>query len=144
MRKALEAIRRLFSHETDEPPHKKALGIKGEQLAVKFLKKQGYTILQRNYRCSRGEIDVICYDHGAIVFIEVKTRQSGAYGPPELSVTGAKKKQIIKAASHYAARKKLEGVDLRYDVVSISYAPQKKHPEVTLFKNAFSHDDEGF
>lgn len=144
MKKALEAIKRLFSHEAEEPSHKRALGIKGEQVAVKFLKKQGYTILQRNYRCNRGEIDVICYDHGTIAFVEVKTRHSTEYGPPELSVTGAKKKQITKAASHYAARKKLEGIDLRYDVVSIYYAPQKKHPEVTLFKNAFSQDDEGF
>ncbi len=144
MRKALEAIKSLFRHETEETSPKRTLGAKGEQVAVKFLKKQGYTILQRNYRCNRGEIDVVCYDHGAVVFVEVKTRHSNEFGPPELAVTGAKKKQIIKAASHYAARKKLEGIDLRYDVVSIYYAPQKKHPEVTLFRNAFSQDDEGF
>src|SRR5574340_126042 len=87
--------------------NKRAIGTKGEQLAVGFLKRSGYKILQRNYRCRSGEIDIICYDRGTIVFVEVKTRYSDKYGPPELSVTEAKKRHIIKASLHYVAEKKI-------------------------------------
>ncbi len=134
-------IKRLFKHKIEELPYKKAVGTKGEQLAVKFLKKKGYKILQRNYRRRSGEIDIVCYDHGTIVFVEVKTRYSDKYGPPELSVTEAKKRQIVKIALQYIAEKKIEGIDLRFDVVSILYLPNKKHPAITLFKNAFTKND---
>ncbi|MCC7240260.1 MAG: YraN family protein [Candidatus Brocadia sp.] len=106
-----------------------------------MLKKNGYKILQRNYRRRNGEIDIICYDHGSIVFVEVKTRYSDIFGPPELSVTEAKRRQIVKVASQYIANKKLEGVDLRFDVVSIFYPPDKKHAMIKLFKNAFTKND---
>ncbi len=125
-------------------PHRKdkrTIGFEGEQLAVKFLKKNGYKILQRNYRCKSGEIDIICYDHGIIVFVEVKTRHSDKYGPPELSVTKAKKRQIIRVALHYLAKKKIKDIGLRFDVVSIFYSPAKEHPTITLFKNAFTKND---
>ena len=128
----------LFKGKIEELPNTRTIGTKGEQLAVRVLKKNGYKILQRNYRCRVGEIDVICYDHGTIAFVEVKTRYSDAYGTPELSVTEAKKRQIIKVASHYVAEKKIEGIDLRFDVVSIYYPPIQKTPTITLFKNAFS------
>ncbi|MBI5678576.1 MAG: YraN family protein [Planctomycetes bacterium] len=124
-----------------ETSYKRDVGTRGEQLAVKFLKKSGYKILQRNYRCKLGEIDIVCYDHGAIAFVEVKTRYSDTYGPPELSVTEAKKRQILKVALHYVAEKKIEGIDSRFDVVSIFHTPMKKQPEITLFKNAFTKND---
>ena len=133
-------ILNLFKHKIEDVPYKKAIGTKGEQLAVKFLKKRGYKVLQRNYRRRNGEIDIVCYDHGAIVFVEVKTRYSDKYGPPELSVTEAKKRQIIKTALHYVADKKIEGMSLRFYVVSIFYPPYEKHPTITLFKNAFTKD----
>lgn len=131
----------LFKHKIVEPSHTRTKGTKGEQLAVTFLKKKGYTILQRNYRRRNGEIDIVCYDHGTIAFVEVKTRYSDTYGPPELSVTEAKKRQIIKVASQYVADKKIEGTNLRFDVVSIFYSPEKKHPTITLFRNAFTKHD---
>lgn len=124
-----------------EPPHTRTKGTKGEQLAVNFLKKKGYTILQRNYRRRNGEIDIVCYDHGSIAFVEVKTRYSDTYGPPELSVTEAKKRQIIKVASQYVADKRIEGTSLRFDVVSIFFSPDKKHPKINLLRNAFTKND---
>lgn len=138
MLKYVALIINLFKHNTERRPYKLAVGAQGEQIAVKFLKKNGYKILQRNYRCKCGEIDIVCYDHGVIVFVEVKTRYSDKYGPPELSVTEAKKKQIIRVASHYIAEKKIEGIDLRFDVVSIFNSPIEKHPTITLFKDAFT------
>lgn len=139
--KYLASIINVFKHKIEELPYKRAIGTKGEQLAVKFLKKRGYKILQRNYRRRNGEIDIVCYDHGTITFVEVKTRYSDKYGPPELSVTEAKKRQIVKVALQYVAEKKIEGMSLRFDVVSIFYSPNKKHPTITLFKNAFTKND---
>lgn len=130
-----------FKFKIQELPHAQAVGTKGECIAVKFLKKNGYKILQRNYRCKSGEIDIICYDHGTVVFVEVKTRHSDKYGPPELSVTEAKKRQIVKVALHYVTEKKIEGIDLRFDVASISYSPIQKYPTIMLFKNAFTKSD---
>ena len=142
--KYVTSILALFRHKIKEPSYKRDVGTRGEQLAVKFLKKSGYKILQRNYRCKLGEIDIVCYEHGTIAFVEVKTRYSDTYGPPELSVTEVKKRQIIKVALHYVAEKKIEGIDFRFDVVSIFHTPMKKQPEITLFKNAFTKGDSIF
>ena len=139
--KYVTSILDLFKHKIKETSYKKDVGTRGEQLAVKFLKRNGYTILQRNYRCKLGEIDIVCYDHGTIAFVEVKTRHSDAYGPPERSVTEAKKRQIAKVALHYIAEKKIEDIDFRFDVVSIFHTPLEKHPIITLFKNAFTKND---
>lgn len=143
-KRLLSTVLGVFTQRVEEPPGKggkKAIGAEGERIAVRFLKKKGYKILQRNYRSKGGEIDIICYDHGCIVFVEVKTRFSNAYGAPELAVNEAKRRQIIKTASHYTAQKKIEGVDLRFDVVSIFHSPDAKRPAITLFKNAFTKDD---
>ena len=139
--KYVTSILDLFRHKNKEPSYKRDVGAKGEQIAVKFLKKSGYKILQRNYRCKLGEIDIVCYDHGTIAFVEVKTRYSDTYGPPELSVTEAKKRQIVKVALHYVAEKRIEGMDFRFDVVSVFHTPMKKYPVITLFKNAFTKND---
>ena len=143
-KRLINTVLSVFTRRAHEPPDKgdkRAIGAEGEQLAVRFLKKKGYKILQRNYRCKGGEIDVICYDHGCIVFVEVKTRFSEAYGAPELAVNETKRRQIIKIALHYTAQKKIEGVDLLFDVVSIFHSPNAKFPTITLFKNAFTKDD---
>ena len=139
--KYVTSIKNLFKHNIEELPNNKTLGTQGEQLAIRFLKKKGYKILQRNYRCKIGEIDIVCYDHGTVAFVEVKTRFSDKFGSPELSVTEAKKRQIVKVALHYVAKKKIEDINLRFDVVSIFYPPTEKHPTITLFKNAFTKDE---
>lgn len=130
----LKAISNLFSttiKKEDSP------GAKGEKIAVKFLKKNGYKILQRNYNTKFGEIDVIGYDRGAISFIEVKTRLSESFGPPEAAVTQAKKNHIIKTAQKYITDNKLEDVHCRFDVVSVRLSNDCKSQEVRLLKNAF-------
>lgn len=141
MKRMFETIINLFKQRVGKLPYKRAVGTQGEQLAVRFLKKRGYKILQRNYRYRGGEIDIVCYDHGTIVFVEVKTRYSAGYGPPELSVTDIKKRQIAKVALHYVAAKKIENRDLRFDVVSIFFSSDNKHPTITLFQNAFTKND---
>lgn len=131
----LKAIFQLFSTLIKK---KDSLGASGEKIAVKFLRKNGYKILQRNYNTKFGEIDVIGYDHGTISFIEVKTRLSESFGPPESAVTQTKKNHIIKTAQKYITENKLEDVCCRFDVVTVRLSNDGKSQEVSLLKNAFT------
>ena len=116
---------------------RKLLGREGEDRAAKFLAKRGYRILERNYRTRSGEIDLIALDRGVVVFVEVKTRTSDAFGAPELAVTPKKQQRMLKAALGYMKYKKLHQVPCRFDVVAISGAAG---PEVELIQNAFEMD----
>jgi len=113
---------------------------KGEALAGKLLKKRGYKILKRNYVSKYGEIDIVAYDKGTISFVEVKTRQSENYGPPELAVTKEKRKRIIRTALHYLSKNHIEEIDCRFDVVSILFKENDNKPDIELFERAFTAD----
>ena len=89
-------------------------------MAGKFLSRQGYKILERQWKCSFGEIDLICRDtNGEIVFVEVKTRASIGAGYPEESVTKEKLKHIARTAEMYLSEKHLTHCPFRIDVVAI-------------------------
>jgi len=107
------------------------LGKKGEDISVKFLKKQGYKIMERNYRCSLGEIDIVAKDKNILCFVEVKTRKTKEYGLPEEAIDGHKQKKLAKVALAYLKEKKIYKQDLRFDVVSV----YSNHIE--LIKDAF-------
>ena len=95
----------------------KPLGNKGEDIANKFLIKKGYKILERNFRFSKGEIDIIAQDKNEIIFIEVKTRRNMNYGNPIDSVTINKKKHIYNTANYYLYINKLYDKFIRFDVI---------------------------
>lgn len=116
---------------------KKLLGKAGEDRAAKFLAQQGYRVLERNFRTPHGEIDLIALHEGTIVFVEVKTRTSDAFGAPELAVTPRKQRRMVKTALGYIKYKKLHQVPCRFDVVAISDATER---EVELIQNAFEMD----
>ena len=88
---------------------KRELGYIGEGMATELLRRKGYEILQRNYRCTEGEIDIIAQRYGELCFIEVKTRQNLNYGRPCESVTREKKLRIKRAAYHYLEDMKARG-----------------------------------
>ena len=111
------------------------LGSWGETLAARFLEEKGFTILEKNFRAERGEIDLICKDENCIVFVEVKTRRSPAYGPPETSITPSKQRQLYKIAQAYIATHPTENMDYRFDVVVIDGTPQ--HYEIRYYPDAF-------
>ena len=113
---------------------------KGEALAGKILKKKGYKILKRNYISKYGEIDIVAYDRGIICFVEVKTRQSENYGPPELAVTKEKRKRIVRTALNYLMINNIEDTDCRFDVVSILYKEDVNKPDIELLESAFTAD----
>jgi len=113
----------------------KELGKKGEEVALRFLKRNGYRILQRNYVCKMGEVDIIARERDTLAFIEVKTRTSTTFGPPQLAVNASKQMQLSKAALYFLKEKKLEEMKARFDVVAILLGP--KGEEIELIKDAF-------
>ena len=91
----------------------------GEDIAVRYLEKIGYKILDRNFECKQGEIDIIALDKEEIVFVEVKTRASALYGLPKEAVNIIKKKHIYKSAEFYTYLHNLEDSPIRIDVIEI-------------------------
>ncbi|WP_298859358.1 YraN family protein [uncultured Gimesia sp.] len=116
----------------------KLLGDKGERAAVRFLKRQGYSILARQYRTDLGEIDIIALDRETVVFIEVKTRQSDFKGQPYEAVTRQKQSQLTRLASAFLKNHQLLNSPARFDVISILWPVQKSAPEIQHFQNAFA------
>jgi len=112
------------------------LGSKGEKIAADFLRKKGYTIVCKNFRCRSGEVDIIARQGGVLVFVEVKTRRSASFGSPAAAVTPRKQQQIAKAALEYLARENLFDTEARFDVVSILVAADGE-PRIELIQNAF-------
>ncbi len=106
-----------------------------------YLSKKGYKILDKNYRCKIGEIDVVAKKKGQIVFIEIKTRTSADFGDPEESVHPFKRRKLVRLAEWYLKDKKLEDSSARFDVVSILWK-DSGDPEIRLIENAFSVDNE--
>lgn len=98
-----------------------SIGKIGEKLAIHYLRKKGYSILEQNYRVIFGEIDLIAEKDNCICFIEVKCRTSQKYGLPEESVTRHKKNKIIKVAQLYIKQKNIEDKFFRFDVVTLQF-----------------------
>lgn len=114
---------------------KKELGKKGEELAIGFLKKNGYRIIQKNYVCKLGEMDIIARDKDTLVFVEVKTRRSNQFGPPQLAVNLSKQTKLSKVALNFLKENKIEDVKARFDVVAIELNPNQN--KIELIKDAF-------
>jgi len=115
---------------------KRALGIRGEDLAVRYLKKKGYKIIERNYRCQWGEIDLIAHHKGTLIFVEIKSRSSSGFGLPQDAVDRFKQEKLIQAAKAYMAEHYVyETIPARFDVVAVRLTPSG--PEMELIKNAF-------
>lgn len=94
------------------------LGFKGETAAAAFLERKGFCIRDRNWRCGRAEVDIIAELDGLLVFVEVKTRSSLAFGFPEDFVSRAQEKMLLEAAEEYAYRCHHIG-EMRFDIISI-------------------------
>jgi putative endonuclease len=103
---------------TQDP--RQIIGELGEQLATRYLRKRGYRILARNYSTDSGEADIVAYDHGIIAFVEVKTRTSAEFGPPEDAITSHKMSQMSRVARQYASHFRLYDTSWRYDCVLIT------------------------
>ena len=124
-------------------PFRSSLGDRGERAACVFLKEQGYEILEKNYKCKIGEIDVIAQRKGRLVFIEVKTRTSGQFGAPQEAVDLKKQEKIFKLAQWYFKEKKLQEIPVAFDVVAVFWK-ENQTPQIRLIANAFEKADKGY
>jgi putative endonuclease len=97
----------------------KELGVRGEDFAVKYLEREGYEVIERNWRCKPREADIIANDGCTLVFCEVKTRRSLEKGFPEESVTKAKRRRYETIAAYYLSEHDLPSMRVRFDVISI-------------------------
>ena len=117
------------------PNRRKKFGEKGEALAAGQLKKEGYQIIETNYRTKLGEIDIIAKDKDTIVFVEVKARSSVRFGSPKWAVTPQKQKKISVVALYYLKSTNQSNAKARFDVVTVALNQDK--PRIEIIKNAF-------
>ncbi|MFN2127858.1 MAG: YraN family protein [Anaerolineales bacterium] len=113
-----------------------ALGRWGEAMAAEFLEHQGYLIIDRNCRTPYGEIDLVAQDGAVLVFVEVKTRTSDAFGFPEESITPKKQEHLISAAQAILQSMSNQPNSWRIDVIAIRKLKSVEQPEIVHFKNA--------
>ncbi len=114
-----------------------ALGRRGEDLAHRFLRRQGYTIVARNYRSTAGnaEADLIAWEGATLVVVEVKSRQSDEHGPPERAIGDDKRSHLRRVARAYARKTDTPWEQVRCDVVTVVLTGR---PRLQLVRNAFS------
>ncbi len=115
---------------------RQATGKLGEKIAAEFLKKNGYEILEKNYRCSDGEIDIIAKYQNILVFIEVRTRSSRRFGTPEESITPHKKEKLRILAERYYQEHQGLPANWRIDVVAIEMGQGGRVKRIEIIENA--------
>jgi putative endonuclease len=117
------------------PNKRQQYGKESESVAVRYLKKNGYKILEQNYRNKIGEIDIIAKDKKTLAFVEVKATRTDSFGSPKWAVTPKKQRKISMVALYYLKTTKQNKVKARFDVVAISSS--QDNPRIELIKNAF-------
>jgi len=116
--------------------HRQSLGRWGEAAAAAFLEKRGDRILARNVRTEYGEIDLVTRRGDRLVFVEVKTRTSRAFGPPETAMTPKKQAHLLAAAQAYLQERPGREPDWQIDVIAVERFHPDFPPQITHFENA--------
>lgn len=119
--------------------NKKDTGEIGEKIAQKFLKKKGFRILETNFRCKEGEIDIIAEKNKCIVFTEVRSKTTINFGTPEESVTKVKRNHLINAALRYLNLHSKLGLAWRIDFIAVELTVQGKISRIEHIENAVSY-----
>ncbi len=117
-------------------PASQALGHRGEDLAHRYLQRRGYTVVGRNYRATSGmaELDIIAWESGKLVFVEVKTRATADYGPPDRAISDEKRVRLFRGAREYARRAGVDWQNTRFDIVGVVLSDP---PEFSHFHDVF-------
>ena len=116
--------------------HHNELGKKGEQLAVDFLLQNNYTIVERNYRFDKAEVDIIARQKDTLAIIEVKTRSTSDFGNPQDFVKPKQIQHLVKAVNEYVIESDLD-VDIRFDIIAI--VKKGNGYDIEHLENAFYH-----
>src|SRR5262245_54044268 len=117
-------------------PVRQGLGRTGERLAAEALLRRGDRILERNFRCSFGEIDLVAEDAEDLIFVEVKTRRGNAWGLPEEAITRRKQRTILQVARYYLYLHACQPRSWRVDVVAVQLSSRGKLEEIRVYKHA--------
>jgi putative endonuclease len=115
---------------------RQGLGRTGEHLAADALAERGYRILERNFRCRHGEIDLVAEQEQDLVFVEVKTRRGTLYGRPEEAVTLSKQRKIVEVASYYLDLHSCPERSWRIDVVAVQLSTSGKLEAIRIYQHA--------
>ncbi|MGH8555916.1 MAG: YraN family protein [Methylococcales bacterium] len=126
----MERLKKLF----DKTKTSQDKGEEAESIALEFLRKQGMRLIERNYHCRNGEIDLIMEHSGTLVFVEVRFRKSSAFGSALESIDARKQSRVIHCASHYLSTQKVSRT-ARFDVVAIS--PDQRQLDIDWVPDAF-------
>ncbi|MGE5590954.1 MAG: YraN family protein [Bacillota bacterium] len=118
------------------PTPRQALGRKGEDLAAALLTERGCRLVDRNYRCALGELDVVAWDGDTLVFVEVKTRRSSLFGTSAEAVSRSKQARLLRLADWYLQDHRLGQPPCRFDVVAVD--ARQDPPFLEWFRDAFS------
>jgi putative endonuclease len=136
------AVKRMFLVENNGVSHKKinsarqGLGRTGERLAAQTLERQGYRLLEHNFRCRHGEIDLVAEDGQDLVFVEVKTRRGTAFGRPEEAVTLHKQRKLLEIAAYYLDLHSCADRAWRVDVVAVQFSVLGKLEDIRVYQHA--------
>jgi putative endonuclease len=117
---------------------RQSLGQHGEQLAADQLTTLGYSIIDRNYHCAVGEIDIIAQRNDLWIFVEVRTRRGRKYGTPEESITPRKRAHLIAAAQTYLQVKDIRDVDWQIALVAVEFDPAGQLLRIEVIENAIN------
>ncbi len=121
-----------------KPTARQGLGRTGERLAAEALKNKGYSILERNFRCRAGEIDLVAEDKQDLIFVEVKARRGVSFGLPEDALTTRKRRKLMEVASYYLDLHSCFDRSWRIDVVAVQFSVNGKLEEIRIYKHAVS------
>jgi uncharacterized protein (TIGR00252 family) len=115
---------------------RKELGMNGETVAQALLQRSGWEIIETQYHCHGGELDIIAMDGAALVFVEVKTRRGGGFGPPAAAVDFQKRSRMLTAATQYLTEREIGDCECRFDVMEVVFG-RDGHAKVNLIRDAF-------
>ena len=116
------------------------IGRYGEDIAVQALHSYGYEIVERNWRCPVGEVDVVARQGGEWVFVEVKARHGSGHGTPEEGVTDIKRSRLLRVGAVYLEEHEIEDPAWRVDVVAVELGLSGKVRRLTIYRNAVQAD----
>ena len=145
LRRFIGAALRRWRHASAVLPapslNRRQLGNKYEALATAHLVRQGFRILERQFRTRAGEIDLIAMDGGTLCFIEVRAKRSGRFGTAAESITPRKQQRLLRTAVYYLhTHPQAQHLPMRFDVVALDASAEPDAPKITLIRNAFTSD----
>jgi putative endonuclease len=117
-----------------------ATGRQGEKLAQEYLKEHGYSIIENNYRCVDGEVDIVASKGAFLAFVEVRTKSTRKFGTPEESITRRKKQKLVAVSQHYLQDHDIEHVPWRIDFIAVELDGTGCPTRIEHFENAFGEE----